>query len=570
MRSELVLIRVRLLFFLLLIFAIILVSRLYFVQIVSGEIYSTKADRQYLKPNSSILNRGTIYFKTKDGEIVTAAHQKTGDTIAINPSILKDPEMAFEQISKVVSIDKENFLLRAAKKNDPYEEVLKKVDLGDGEKIRDLNIPGVNAYKEKWRFYPNHSAGAHVLGIMAHKGDEYAGRYGLEQYYEDILVRKNELSYSNFFVEMFLNVKKTFSGEDSAEGDIVTSIEPTVESFLEREVETINKTWNGEFSGGIIINPKNGEIIAMAISPTFNPNDLKNVDDINVFSNKLVEGVYEMGSVVKPITLVSGLDSGAITARTTYFDSGSITLNNKTISNFDKKGRGLVDMQKVLNDSLNTGAAFVMSKMGKEKFSEYMLNFGFGEKTGVDLPNEAAPLADNLKSPREIEHATASFGQGVAISPISAARAFSVIANGGTLITPHIVTNIKYKSGMTKDISFPEGKRVLKKESAEEISRMLVEVVDDALLGGVLKLPHYSVAAKTGTAQIAKENSGGYYDDRYLHSFFGFFPAYDAKFLVFLITYKPGQVKYASETLARPFFNIVKYLINYYKIPPDR
>lgn len=563
--------RVRLLFCFVVLVALVLISRLYFVQIVSGEAYSVKADRQYLSPNSSILNRGTIYFRAKKGELLTAANQKTGYTIAINPSVLKDPELVFKKISEILPVlDQTVFLSRAGKTNDPYEEIAKKVELADGDKIRDLKITGVNVYKEKWRFYPNDAIAANVLGILAEKDNNVAGRYGLEQYYEKLLERKNTSAYSNFFVEIFHNVQKTLTGDESSEGDIITSIEPVVESYLEREVGTINKTWASEYTGGIVIDPKSGEVIAMAMSPSFNPNNFREEKDPTVFSNKLVEGVFELGSVIKSLTMSSGIDSGAVTARTTYFDTGSVTLNNKTFFNFDNKARGLVNMQEVLSASLNTGAAFVVKTMGKEKFAEYMFNFGLGEKTGIDLPNEAAPLVENLKSPRDIETATASFGQGIAISPIAAVRAFSVLANGGILIRPHIVTKINYASGLSKTITFEEGRRVIKKETADEISRMLVNAADESLLGGTLKLPHYSVASKTGTAQIARPSTGGYYDDRFLHSFFGYFPAYDARFLVFLFTYNPKGAPHAADSLAVPFFNIAKYLINYYEIQPDR
>jgi len=423
--------------------ALVLISRLYFVQIVSGEAYSVKADRQYLSPNSSILNRGTIYFRAKKGELLTAANQKTGYTIAINPSVLKDPELVFKKISEILPVlDQTVFLSRAGKTNDPYEEIAKKVELADGDKIRDLKITGVNVYKEKWRFYPNDAIAANVLGILAEKDNNVAGRYGLEQYYEKLLERKNTSAYPNFEIPIFHNVQKTLTGDESSEGDIITSIEPVVESYLEREVGTINKTWASEYTGGIVIDPKSGEVIAMAMSPSFNPNNFREEKDPTVFSNKLVEGVFELGSVIKSLTMSSGIDSGAVTARTTYFDTGSVTLNNKTFFNFDNKARGLVNMQEVLSASLNTGAAFVVKTMGKEKFAEYMFNFGLGEKTGIDLPNEAAPLVENLKSPRDIETATASFGQGIAISPIAAVRAFSVLANGGILIRPHIVTKI--------------------------------------------------------------------------------------------------------------------------------
>lgn len=541
------------------------------MQIVSGENYSTKADRQYLKPSSSVLNRGTIYFTAKDGELVTAANQKTGYLIAINPSVLSEPESALKKILEITPIDKESFLSRASKKTDPYEEVAKKVELEDGEKIQALKIPGINVYKEKWRFYPNDSTAAHVLGIMAFKGDDFAGRYGLEQYYQDVLQRNNDSSYSNFFVEIFSNVKKTLYSDKESEGDIVTSIEPSVQAILERETAAINKNWSSEYTGGIVIDPNTGEIVAMSMVPTFNPNDFKNEKNSNIFSNKLVEDAFELGSVIKTLTMASGIDSGAITARTTYFDSGSVMLNNKTISNFDKRGRGMVDMQTVFNESLNTGTVFVMRAMGKNKFADYMTSFGLAEKSGIDLPNEAAPLANNLRSAQEIDQAAASFGQGLAISPVIAVRAFSVLANGGKVIQPHIVTKINYKSGISKEIKFEPGRQVLKKETTSEIARMLTKTVDEALLGGSLKLPHYSVAAKSGTAQIALKNGKGYYDDRFLHSFMGYFPSYNPRYLVFLFTYYPKNNSiFAADTLAKPFSNIVKYLINYYEIPPDR
>ena len=227
-------------------------------------------------------------------------------------------------------------------------------------------------------------------------------------------------------------------------------------------------------------------------------------------------------------------------------------------------------MQEVLNQSLNTGAVHVMQEVGKETFRDYLYKFEINEKTGIDLPHEASALVSNLKGGREIEYATASFGQGFAVSPVAMVRALSVLANGGYLVTPHIVKEIDYTLGFPETVEIKKGKQVLKPETSEEISRMLVEVVDTALKNGEVKNERYSVAAKTGTAQIANPDGSGYYDDRYLHSFFGYFPAYDPQFLVFLYTVNPKEVRYASETLTDPFINITKFLINYYAIPPDR
>ena len=313
-----------------------------------------------------------------------------------------------------------------------------------------------------------------------------------------------------------------------------------------------------------------GEIYAMALSPNFDLNNFNKEKDISVFNNPLVEGLYEMGSIIKPLTVAAGLDSGSITAETTYNDTGSLSLNSHTIFNYDKKARGIVNMQEVLNQSLNLGVSFIVKKMGNKNFADYFREFGLDEETGIDLPGENHGRLDNLDSPRDIEYATASFGQGVSLTPIATVRALSSLANGGKLIVPHITNKINYNSGLFNNISYVnEAKQVLKKETSEEISRMLTLVVDKALLNGKYSLPNYSVAAKTGTAQIAKPG-GGYYDDRWLHSFFGYFPSYNPRFLVFLYTVEPQEVNYASQTLTLPFFDMVRFLINYYNIIPDR
>ena len=562
--------RIRFIFFCFLFFALILCARLYSVQIIHGHEYVDKADRQYVSLSSNIFDRGNIFFKDKDGSLIGAASLATGYLIAINPQKVTEPDSVYKGLSSVLPLDVDFFYSKVNQKDTVYQKIFDQVSEDSMKKIEALNIPGLQIVKERWRYYPGDDSASQVLGFVGYDGDNLVGRYGLEKYYEDVLSRQDNQAYVNFFAEIFSDIKQTVSSTYKNEGDIVTTIEPTVQDYLQKQVSVVQIKYSSQITGGIIIDPTTGAVYAMALSPTFNLNKFGNEKNISVFNDPLVEGLYEMGSIVKPLTLAAGLDTGAINANTTYNDTGSIKLNGKVVSNYDKKARGVINMQEILNQSLNVGAAYVENKTGKNVFADYMRAYGLGEETGIDLPNENHGRLENLNSPRDVEYATASFGQGISLTPIATVRALSVLANGGKLITPHIVNRINYTSGLFNNISYVnEAKQVIKKETSEEISRMLTVVVDKALMNGADKLPHYSVAAKTGTAQIAQPG-GGYYTDRWLHSFFGYFPSYNPRVLVFLYTVNPQGVDYASHTLTEPFMNITKFLINYYNIAPDR
>ncbi len=273
--------------------------------------------------------------------------------------------------------------------------------------------------------------------------------------------------------------------------------------------------------------------------------------------------------------MAAGIDSGVITPDSTYNDTGCITVDTKKICNYDLKARGVIPMQQILSQSLNLGVSYIATKMGPTKMREYFINrYALGEKTGIDLPAEQEGLINNIEkssqSQGQVEFDTASFGQGIALTPIETIRALATLANGGKLVVPHLVKSIQYDSGITKTKTYPEPKQVLKPETTLAVSRMLTEVVDTKLANGKVKMEHYSIAAKTGTAQIANPAGGGYYSNQYLHSYFGYLPSYNARFVIFLFAFKPVGAPYASETWSDPFINLTRFLINYYELPPDR
>jgi cell division protein FtsI/penicillin-binding protein 2 len=566
------LVRSRVVLFFVVVFSITLIVKLFWVQILQGNYYSNEADRNYVTPSSSLYERGTIYFQQKDGQLVSAATQTSGYKITINAEKIIDAEDAYKKLLKIITLDHDSFIAKTGNKKDTYEEIIHRLTKEQADAVSKLKIEGVNVYKEKWRFYPGENLASHALGLVGYKGDELGGRYGLERQYDSLLARDLKNPYVNFFAEVFSNIRESLFEEETAAGDIVTTIEPQVQNVLEKTLTEVRERYQADSIGGIIMNPKDGSIYALGAKPDFDPNNFSQVKNVSVFTNPLVENVFEFGSVVKPLAMAAALDTGAVTAKTTYDDKGSVWVEKKEIFNFDRKGRGAnISMQEVLNQSLNTGMVFVEQKLGKTKLREYFLAFGIKDKTGIDLPNETSGLVSGiLTSPREIEYANAAFGQGIALTPMELVRALASLGNGGNLVVPHVVQEIKYNSGFSKKIEYLVIPTKITKETSQEITRMLVTVMDDAIKGGTAKFNNFSVAVKTGTAQVADSANGGYYTDRHMHSFFGYFPAYDPEFIIFLYAMNPKGTQYAATTWVDPFLDITKFLLNYYNIPPDR
>lgn len=549
----------------------LLVVRLFYLQVLRGDEYSEEVSNNYSVEELSKFDRGTVYTQKKDGTLVSAATTVSGYTLVVDKTSITQSSDELLKIveSSIPNIDKDLYY-KKINSSGRYVDVAKHVTQSQYDELNDKKVKGIAFRKDKWRFYPGSTMAARSIGFVAFKGNALVGRYGVERYYNDTLTLNKNSLYSNFFTEVFSTLHDTVFNEKSTEGDIVTSIEPSVTQYVEASLSKTIEKYNADGAGAMVMNPKTGEIYALSYLPTFDLNDFSSVQNVSTFNNPMVENVYEFGSIVKPLVMAAGLDMNAVRPETKYIDKGELTINTEKIHNFDKKARGEATMQDVLNQSLNTGMVFVMQQMGKENFKKYMLAYGIGEKTGIDLPGEVSGITTNLKSNREIEFANAAFGQGIAMTPVEVVRAFSTLANNGVPVTPRLGTMIKTKDGEEIKIEPTFGPQLIAPKTADDITKMLVTVVDKGLGAGQYKNERYSVAAKTGTAQIAMENGRGYYEDRYLHSLFGYYPAYNPKFLVLMYVVNPKGVQYAATTLAEPFFDLSKYLLSYYDVAPDR
>jgi cell division protein FtsI/penicillin-binding protein 2 len=564
---------VRFVTFLILCGAAIIIARLFYLQILSGEYYKNEAEKKYSeqRPNDSL--RGDIFYTKKDGVKVSAATTVSGYRVMVQPALLSPEnfEPLVGALAEIGAVEKEIIAQKLQGRKSGHVEVLRYLQKEQADKVRALGIKGVEVGTDFWRMYPGKQLASKVIGFVGYKDNTIVGQYGVERSYHEVLSRTGSESYVNIFAQIFANVQSTIIPNNSIYGDVVTTIEPVVQLELESVLRDVYEKRGSDAVGAVLMDPYTGEIVAMAHMPDFDLNQFSKEKDQAIYQNPMVQSVFELGSVVKPLVIAAGIDSGAITPETSYTDKGSVEVRDRTFSNFDKKARGYVSMQEVLTQSLNTGMVYAQQKMGKDVFRSYMLeHFMLGEKTGIDLPGEIGGLVRNLKSTNEVDFAAASFGQGVAVSPIALVRGFAALANGGDLVTPHVGRSYVFTDGKEEKMTFPIKEDVISEETSKTMTRMMVKIVDDGFGAGVHSKERYAIAAKTGTAQIARPDGKGYYDDRNLHSLVGYFPAYEPRFVLYMFNMNPKSGQFASETLGQPFFDMVDFLIGYYELLPDR
>jgi len=576
--------RINIFFGIIILIASLISYRLFILSYVRHYSYSMTAEAQSDKI-SNILARGNIYIldpkATVDeskSNLFLAATNKKFPLVYIVPTsvpIDKATELS-EKLSTIIKVDKDEILKVINSKSNNSKVIKRKLETSQVNDIKNINIDGVGISYEIDRFYPNDELASDILGFLGYNGSDRVGQYGIEAFYDSALFGRSENSSNivdtskikNFWSNLFSkkNNSSTNSANINKPSDIVTTIDRNIQFFIENKLEELLKKWNAEKGLIIVQDPITGKIIAMADRPSFNPNDYGGYSP-NIFLNSSVQEQFEPGSSFKPITMAAGLDLAKVTPTTTYTDTGVVEVAGKKIQNFDEQAHGVMTMTQVLEKSLNTGAIFVENTIGDDNFLNYVINMGFGQKTGIDLPGEINGDITNLYSGRKINFLTASFGQGIAVTPLQLINAYSAIANGGKLMRPYIVEKI-IKGNGEEVVTNPEVVTIpISEKTSTKLKTMLVNVVDRGF--DKARITGYDVAGKTGTAQIP-DGKGGYLENEFIHDFLGFAPAYNPKFVVLVRMDKPQGIKFAADSLSPTFREIASFLLNYYNIPPTR
>lgn len=502
--------------------------------------YKELADNQENYGNFS-SRRGDIFVIDKAGQkLVAAATTRKNYYAYFTSNDVSNPDEVINKINGIVMLDADKALNQIMDSESGFKILAENLSAQQVEQINGLKIKGLEIGIKNERFYPQQELAANILGFLGFKGRERSGQYGVEGFYDQQLKEKAQ--------------------------SLILTVDSNIQFFVEEKLKQVAKKWDAESGSVIVQNPKTGAILAMADFPAFNPNEYGKYE-FEKFINSNVQEIFEPGSSFKPVTMAAAIESGSVKPGTTYYDPGFVEIAEYKLKNFDEKSHGIQTMTQVLEKSLNTGAIHAEKLTGHNQFLAFVEAFGFGRKTEVDLFGEVSGDITNLYLKRPINFATASFGQGIAITPIQLINAYSAIANGGKLMKPYIIEEIVMRNGSRVKTSPKIAGRPIIEGSSRTIKNMLVSVVDRGF--DKARIKGYEIAGKTGTAQIPNKDKQGY-SDEFIHNFVGFAPAGDPKFVVLIKIDKPKGIKFAADSLSPVFGEIAQFLINYYSIPPTR
>jgi cell division protein FtsI (penicillin-binding protein 3) len=476
--------------------------------------------------------------------------------VYVTPYQVKDTAKTAAKLAPLLRMTQSQVTKAMSDGSSGFAYIAHEVDLPTAAKIKRLHLPGVGMEPAERRVYPQGDLAAQVIGTVNQLGQ---GATGLEE------ADNNTLAGSNGQMQVIVDglgkeiARHTTTAADQGQ-NLKLTLDAAIQAKTEEVLDQTARTFQPENATAIVMNPNNGEVLAMANWPTTNPAAPSSLDNLENLATGLT---YEPGSTFKAFTVAGALEDGKVTPSTPFYLPTELQYADRTVTDAEARGPETLTVAQILAQSSNIGADLIGGKVGAKRMSYWIHRFGFGQPTGIDYPGEEQGIVPPLRDWTVPTMGNLPIGQGLSVTPIQMATAYSAIANGGTLRPARLVL----KDGDTK-VPEPAGHRIMSSGDARKIRRMLEGVLAPGGTASEVSVPGYKLSGKTGTAQ--KVINGKYSDTHFVASFVGFAPAMNPKILVTVVVNDPSQVSYYGGAVAAPAFGeIAKFALPYLSVPPD-
>ncbi|MBE0501374.1 MAG: transpeptidase family protein [Desulfuromonadales bacterium] len=537
-----------------------IVVRAFQLQVIGQQRWQKKADRQYQRTIPLLAQRGTIFDRNGEKLAVSVGV----DSLFIVPSKIESPDKSAKMLADALSMDRRTVRDKMRSEKN-FLWIKRQATPSESDRVRAMQLPGVGFIKEHRRYYPNSEIGAQVIGFT---GLDPKGLEGLELAYDSTM-----LGQGGFLVMERDALGRGMSGADSkveggAQGsDLYLTLDKNLQYIVEKELAAGLRETKAKAGTAILINPMTGAVLAMANQPDYNPNAIQQHQPGD-WRNRALSDTFEPGSTIKVFLMAAALNEGVITEKSRIdCENGSYRVSDKTIH--DHKKYGMMNPAEILKFSSNIGSVKIGKMLERERYYGYLKDFGFGSRSGVDLPGEVNGILHDPSRWFEIDLAAISFGQGLTVTPLQLAMATAAIANGGYLMSPYVVEKVVDPFGQVKIENRPRVRRkVVGRDVADQVRKMMTAVAESGGTGVKASVPGYKVAGKTGTAQKVDPVTGGYSMDRSVASFVGFVPADDPQLVILVVLDEPEGKGYGGINAAPVFSSIAEQALRYLKVMP--
>jgi cell division protein FtsI (penicillin-binding protein 3) len=546
--------RIGLLFACFLLLLVAAIGRAAWLQGVQGGKLAADAQSQQTQTVTIPGQRGRILDR-KGKEL--AVSEDAADVIA-TPYQVKDPAAAARRLAPLLDVPEAEILGALADRFSGFAYLARQVDLPAADRVRKLKLAGIATVPSSRRVYPEGKLAAPLIGTV---GIDAQGLTGLEAGDDDLLGGANgerQVVLDGLGKEIERN---TVSGAQQGE-DLRLTIDAGIQARTEEVLANLAQTYQPRSATAIVMDPRNAEVLAMADWPSFDPSDPSSASPEDLRS--MATGfTYEPGSTFKAFTVAGALSERLVTPGTVFYLPIEIQVADRTISDAEERGPESRTVAQILAQSSNVGAVRIGLELGAERFYDWVRRFGFGDPTGIDFPGEERGIVPTLSEFSGSTIGNLPIGQGLSVTPIQMAAAYSAIANGGILRPPRLIL----EEGDTP-VPAPDGRRVISKQTAVQLAQMLEGVLAPGGTASEVSVPGYTLAGKTGTAEVAV--NGGYSESKFVASFVGFAPAQDPQLLVAVVVDQPQGSYYGGVVAAPAFGEIAEFALPYLEIPPDQ